>query len=179
MNEEVRKMRPSRVLAKLRNGEVAKCAKLNLADPRAAEIVAMCGFDCIWLCMEHVPNTLHDIENQVRAAKMHDVDTVVRVKRGSYSDLVYPLEMDAAGIMVPHVMSAEDAKKVAWYTRFHPVGRRPVDGGNADGAYCTIPFKSYIKQANEQRFVIAQIEGDRWIGIYRQWCGGKQAKNCK
>ncbi len=51
MNEEVRKMRPSRVLAKLRNGEVAKCAKLNLADPRAAEIAAMCGFDCIWVCM--------------------------------------------------------------------------------------------------------------------------------
>ena len=101
---------------------------------------------------------MHDIENQVRAAKVYDVDTVVRVKRGSYSDLICPLEMDAAGIMVPHVMSAEDAKKVAWNTRFHPVGRRPVDGGNADGAYCTIPFKSYIKQANEQRFVIAQIE---------------------
>ena len=67
-------------------------------------------------------------------------------------------EMDATGIMVPHVMSAEDAGKVAWYTRFHPIGRRPVDGGNADGAYCMIPFKSYIKQANERRFVIVQIE---------------------
>ena len=108
--------------------------------------------------MEHVPNTLQDIENQLRAAKIYDVDTVVRVKRGSYSDLICPLEIDATGIMVPHVMSAEDAMKVAWHTRFHPIGRRPVDGGNADGAYCTIPFKSYIKQANEQRFVIAQIE---------------------
>ncbi len=47
MNEEVKKMRPSRVLAKLRNGEVATCTKLNLADLRAAEIAAMCGLDCI------------------------------------------------------------------------------------------------------------------------------------
>ena len=151
-------MRPSRVLAKMRAGEVATCTKLNLADPRVAEIASLCGFDCIWPDMEHVPNTLHDMENIVRAAKMLDVDTVVRVKRGSYSDLICPLEMDAAGIMVPHIMSAEDARKVAWHTRFHPIGRRAADGGNADGAYCTIPFKSYITQANEQRFVIVQIE---------------------
>ena len=34
--------------------------------------------------------------------------------------------------MVPYVMSLEDAKNVVWMTRFHPIGRRPVDGGNAD-----------------------------------------------
>ena len=31
-------MRPSRVLAKLRSGRIASCVKLNLGDPRAAEI---------------------------------------------------------------------------------------------------------------------------------------------
>ena len=31
-------MRPSRVLRKLRAGKVATCTKLNLADPRVAEI---------------------------------------------------------------------------------------------------------------------------------------------
>ena len=158
MSETTPKMRPSRVLAKLRAGKVATCIKLNLADQRVAEIAGLCGFDCVWTDMEHVPNTLHDVENIVRAAKMLDVDTLVRVARGSYSDLIHPLEMDAAGIMVPHVMSAEDARKVAWYTRFHPVGRRPMDGGNSDGAYCMIPVDEYIKQANEQRFVIVQIE---------------------
>ena len=152
------KMRSSQVLAKLRAGEVVSCVKSNLADPRVVEIAALSGFDCVWVCMEHVPNTLHDVENQVRAAKMLDVDTVVRVPRGSYSDLIRPLEMDAAGIMVPHVMSAEDARQIVWQTRFHPVGRRPIDGGNADGAYCMIPGPEYIRQANEQRFVIVQIE---------------------
>ncbi len=158
MSEATLKMRPSRVLAKMRAGGVAICMKLNLADPRVAEIAGLCGFDCIWTDMEHVPNTLHDVENIIRAAKMLDMDTLVRVPRGSYSDLIHPLEMDAAGIMVPHVMSAEDAKKVAWYTRFHPIGRRPMDGGNSDGSYCMIPVDEYIKQANEQRFVIVQIE---------------------
>jgi 4-hydroxy-2-oxoheptanedioate aldolase len=89
---------------------------------------------------------------------MYNVDTLVRVKRGSYSDMIHPLEMDASGILVPHVMNADEARQIARTTRFHPVGRRPVDGGNADGAYCAIPLAEYMRQANERRFVGIQIE---------------------
>ena len=151
-------LRSSRVLAKLRAGQVASCIKLNLSDPRVAEVAARSGIDCIWPDREHCPNDLTEIENQIRAAKMYDVDTVVRVPRGSYSDMIWPLEMDAAGIMIPHCMSAADAKQIAWYTKFHPIGRRPVDGGNMDGAFCTVPMKQYLEHANRERFVIVQIE---------------------
>ena len=151
-------MRPSRVLRKLRAGEVALCFKLNLTDARAAEIAAMAGFDCIWPDLEHVPNDYRSLESQVWAAKTQDADVMVRVMRGSYSDYIRPLEMDAAGIMVPHLMSAEDARNVARTTRFRPLGRRPVDGGNADGAYCGVPFADYLAQANRERFVAVQIE---------------------
>jgi 4-hydroxy-2-oxoheptanedioate aldolase len=151
-------MRTSRVLRKLRAGKTASCFKLNLADPRAAEIAALCGIDCVWLDHEHVPNDRSVSENQIRAAKIHDVDAMVRVSRGSYSDLIHPLEMDASGIMVPHLMNLEDAKKVIWQTRFHPIGRRPVDGGNADGDYCMLSPDEYFRQANSERFVIVQIE---------------------
>lgn len=151
-------MRQSKVLNKLRSGQVASCVKINLADPRVVEIAAMCGFDCIWIDMEHVPTDWATIENQIRAAKIHNCDAMVRVARGSYSSHIQPLEADASGIMVPHVMNLEDAKKVVWQTRFHPVGRRAVDGGNADGAYCLVDFNDYIKTANHQRFLVVQIE---------------------
>ena len=156
--EEKIKMRPSRVLQRLRAGEVASCFKLNLADARAAEIAAMCGFDCLWADTEHIANDWSVVEKQIWAAKTYNVDVLVRVARGSYSDYIRPLELDAAGIMVPHIMSLEDAKNVVKMTRFHPIGRRPVDGGNADGAYCNIGFTEYIQQANEQRFIAVQIE---------------------
>lgn len=151
-------MRPSRVLAKLRAGHVVNCFKLNLADARAMEIAAMTGFDCLWTDMEHVANDWSVIEKGIWAAKSQNVDVMVRVARGGYSDYIRPLELDATGIMVPHVMSLADAKAVVRMTRFHPIGRRPVDGGNADGAYCRIEFTDYLKQANEQRFVVVQIE---------------------
>ncbi|MBO9608234.1 MAG: aldolase [Paenibacillaceae bacterium] len=151
-------MRPSRVLRKLRDGETAFCTKMNVADARAAEIAALSGFDCIWLDMEHVGNDWTTIEQMIMAAKMHDVDTIVRVPRGSYSDCIRPLELDAAGVMVPHVMSLEDARSVVRQTKFYPLGMRPLDGGSADGAYCMIDTPVYMEQANDQRFNILQIE---------------------
>jgi len=152
------RMRPSRVLAKLRAGKVAYCFQHNFTDPRSVDLAGLFNFDCHWLGMEHTSRDWAALEAQIYAAKSHGADTLVRVTRGSYSDYIKPLELDASGIMVPHVMSAADARQVVRWTRFHPIGRRPVDGGNADGAYCNMEFGEYIRQANEQRFVAIQIE---------------------
>lgn len=151
-------MRKSRVLRQMRNGKVATCTKLNLADPRAAEIAAMCGFDCIWIDLEHVPNSMASVEDAVRAAKISDVDVLTRISRGCYSNLIRPLEADSTGVMVPHLMSLKEAKEVVYYSKFHPIGRRPLDGGNADGKYCLVDGADYVKEANEERFTVVQIE---------------------
>ena len=151
-------VRESRVLRQLRAGKVATSIKTNMADPRIAELAAICGFDCVWTCMEHVPNDYYTIENIVRAAKTQDVDVLTRVAKGCYSDYVRPFECDSAGIMIPHVMSLEEAKKIVYFTKFHPIGRRPIDGGNSDGKFCMINADEYMQTANEQRFVVIQIE---------------------
>jgi 4-hydroxy-2-oxoheptanedioate aldolase len=151
-------MRQSRVLQKLRAGEVVNCFKLNLSCPRGADLAAAAEFDCIWVDLEHTATDWDTLEKQIYAAKSRDVDVMARCARGGYSDYIRCFELDAAGIMVPHIMNLEDAKKVVWMTRFHPVGRRPFDGGNADGVFCRVPPADYIKQANEQRFVVVQIE---------------------
>ena len=151
-------MRKSRVLRKIRSGEVAFCTKLNLSEPRVAEIAAMSGFDCIWLDNEHIPTDFSALENMIRSAKIYDCDVMTRVSRGSYSDLIRPLEADSAGIMVPHLMSLKEAKEIVYYTKFHPIGRRPLDGGNADGKFCLVDGADYIKEANEERFTCIQIE---------------------
>ncbi len=163
-------MRKSRVLRQMRNGKVATCIKVNLADPRNAEIAAMCGFDCVWTDMEHVPNNFSTIEETVRAAKIYDVDVLTRVSKGCYSDLVRPLEGDSTGIMVPHLMSLAEAKKVVYDTKFHPIGRRALDGGNADGKFCLVDPVDYIKEANEERFVVVQIEDPEPLAELEEIC---------
>lgn len=145
-------------LDKLRRGDVVFSFKSNLTCPHPVEIAAMCGFDCIWVCSEHGSVDASAMESQILAALGAGADIVVRVPRGSYSDLVRPLELNASGIMVPHVMSGADARKIAYNVRFHPVGRRAVDGGNRDGKFCLMPFHEYISFMNENRFVIVQVE---------------------
>jgi len=152
------KMRPSRVLRKIKNGEVALCTKLNSHDSIAYEIAAMNGFDCLWTCQEHGANDYSAINEQILASKIYDCDLLCRVPKGCYSNYIRPLELDATGIMIPHVMSLQEAEQIVQITRFHPVGKRPMDGGNADGKYCQIPFNDYLQQANEERFTVLQIE---------------------
>lgn len=151
-------LRANRMIQRMKAGIVARSTKLNTTNATVAEIAGMAGFDASWLCMEHCPNSLNDIQHCVRAAAAAGMDTIVRVPRGSYSDLIRPLELGASAIMIPHVMSAKEAQEIAWQTKFHPVGRRALDSGNADGAYCAVPLKQYMQHANEQTLVIAQIE---------------------
>ncbi len=145
------------MLEKLRSGQVVSCFKVNL-DAQATEIVGINGFDCVWIDREHLAGDWSSLKAHIWAAKAHDMDVLVRTTRGSYSDYIKPLEVDASGIMVPHIMDLDDAVSIVKMTRFQPVGRRALDGGNADGAYTMIDSKEYIKQANKERFVVLQIE---------------------
>lgn len=151
-------LRPSRVLKLLRDGQLPTVLKINLSDPRVIEIAGLTGIDAVWICMEHVPNDWTGIENQVRAGRVHNIDTLVRVARGSYSDYIRPLEAGATGIIVPHVASAPEARQIVEWVRFHPVGKRALDGGNIDGQFCLVPVADYMHHANTERVIILQIE---------------------
>jgi 4-hydroxy-2-oxoheptanedioate aldolase len=161
-------VRPSRLLKKLRAGQIPTCLKLNLADARVVELACLSGADSVWLCNEHVPNDWLNVENMIRAARVHDVDCIVRVSKGSYSDYVKPFEAGATGIMVPHVTTADEARKIVEMTRYQPLGRRPIDGGNIDGAFCMIPTVDYIAQCNAEQFLILQIESPEALANVEQ-----------
>lgn len=150
--------RRSRMLDKMRSGKPVISFKLNGSCHRHAEIAALAGFDAIWICREHVPTDWSTMEKQIMAANMHDIDTVVRVSKGCYSDYILPLEANATAIMIPHLMSLTEAKSIVRQTKFMPIGLRPWDGGNADGLYCRLADREYFEFVNHNRMVIVQIE---------------------
>ena len=152
------KIQTSRIKKLLREGHLPNVLKINLSEPRIIEIAGMCGLDAVWLCTEHVPNDWLSLEHQIRAARIHDIDTLVRVGRGSYSDYIRPFEAGATGIIVPHVNSEEEARQIVEWVRFHPTGKRALDGGNVDGNFCLMSATDYVEHSNEERLVILQIE---------------------
>jgi len=151
-------LRSSRIKRLLKDHKFASLIKSNLTDPRITELAGVCGFDGMWLCNEHVPTDWTTLEHTIRAARIHDMDTLVRVSKGGYSDYVRPLEAGATGIIVPHVESAEEAARIVSWTRFYPTGKRPLDGGCTDGLYCAVPQDEYLANSNNEKLVILQIE---------------------
>ena len=157
-------MRKSRVLEKLQKDEIVLCAKLNITHPWIVEMAGMAGYDCVWLCMEHCTPDYTSIENCIRAAKVYNIDAMVRVDKAGYSSVIKPLELDASGIMYPHCMDEEEARNVVKMTKFAPVGRRPIDGGNLDGRFCSIPAKEYDDLVSAQRNVCSKdVNSIAWI----------------
>jgi len=138
-------LRRSRTLELLRAGKTVFSAKMNTTDPRVVEIATMQGLPCIWVDMEHTANDYAVTEKQIYAAKVYVADMLVRVPRGAYSDYIRPLELDAAGIMVPHIMSVEDAKNVVHMARFHPLQSR----GSLTGVGSVIALRSFLHSAGK------------------------------
>jgi 4-hydroxy-2-oxoheptanedioate aldolase len=68
------------------------------------------------------------------------------------------LEAGATGIMYPRCDDAQEAKEVVKWAKFAPQGRRGSDLGNPDAPYCMMPLADYVKMANDQTFVLIQVE---------------------
>jgi 4-hydroxy-2-oxoheptanedioate aldolase len=67
-------------------------------------------------------------------------------------------EAGASGIMYPRCDSAEEACEVVKWAKFAPVGKRGFDGSGPDVPYLLTPMEQYLREANEQTFILIQLE---------------------
>jgi len=163
-------LKKSVILNKLRNNQLVNCLKLNVSNQAAFEIAAMSGIDSTWVCREHTASDWELVERQSVVAKLYDCDLIVRIEKGSYSDYIKPFELDATGIMIPHVGSGKEAEEIVRKTRFFPLGQRAWDGGNADGKYCAIGSAEYMEYSNNEKVVIVQIENPEGVEAIEEIC---------
>jgi 4-hydroxy-2-oxoheptanedioate aldolase len=160
-------MRPSKVKAKLRRNEPVLLTTLHLTDPSLYEMVSLMGFDGIWMDMEHHGYSLDRAMTLMRAARVGTADIMARPAKGEFMRMGRMLEAGAQGIMYPRCDDADEAREVVTWSKFAPLGRRGFDGGNPDMPYCFGSFEQYVKDANEQTFVVVQLEDERAIGNAR------------
>lgn len=151
-------MRKSKTLARLRAGEVVMCLKNNFVNADIVEMMGYLGIDVVWICNEHLGINPENLKNVIRAGRASDIDVMVRRPFGYYDDLIQPLEMGAAGLMIPHCVSADMAHRVVQAAKFQPLGRRGVDGVNGDSFFGMSSCREYMEFANRETFIMAQIE---------------------
>jgi 4-hydroxy-2-oxoheptanedioate aldolase len=151
-------MRPSKIKAKLRRGEPVLVTTIHYMDPSAYELASLMGFDGLWMDLEHHACSLETAAGLMRAARAGTADMLVRPAKGEYMRLGRILEAGAQGIMYPRCSNAAEAREVVKWAKFAPLGQRGIDTGNADTPYCSVPLDQYVREANEQTFLVVQLE---------------------
>ena len=128
---------------------------LSLPSPELAEIAADAGFDWLFLDMEHGSLETGDVLRMVQAAR-GPCACVVRVPEGREMWVKKALDAGAAGIIVPHVNSAEEAARAVHWAKYPPEGGRSVGFSRANryGAR----FQENVETANAETVVVAQVE---------------------
>jgi 4-hydroxy-2-oxoheptanedioate aldolase len=151
-------MRPSRIKAKLARNEPVLLVTLHLTDPSTFELTSLLGFDGIWMDLEHHGYSVETAMTLMRAARVGTAEVMVRPAKGEFMRLGRLLEAGAQGILYPRCDDAAEARQVVTWSKFAPLGKRGFDGGNPDMPYCSLPMADYLRAANEQTFVVIQIE---------------------
>jgi 2-dehydro-3-deoxyglucarate aldolase/4-hydroxy-2-oxoheptanedioate aldolase len=97
---------------RFRDGESVVGTWVSLSDPAVAEIGAELGFDFALVDTEHTPNSLETVIAMVRAVDAAEGSTraVVRVPWNDPVRIKRVLDIGVAGVMVPMVGSAEEAR---------------------------------------------------------------------
>jgi 4-hydroxy-2-oxoheptanedioate aldolase len=149
----------SRVLKKLRAGDFVKAAAISrVSDPWLTQVVGNIGYDLVWYDLEHRPYSIDTVNGQSLACRASGIDLMVRIVKGGYFSPMQALEFGANGLMIPHIRSAEEARQWVEWSRFPPVGKRGLDGAGADADFGLADTRAYLKHANEEAFLVFQIE---------------------
>ena len=151
-------MRNSVIKAKLAKNQPVLLTTLHFGDAQVFEMTSLMGWDGIWLDVEHRSHSLESVANFARAARVGSSDIMIRPAKGEFMRMGRILEIGATGIMYPRCDNAEEAKQVIRWSKFAPLGERGIDSGNPDNPFCMMPLAEYVKAANEQTFVVVQIE---------------------
>ena len=75
-------MRISHVRKKLKLRQPVLCTKIDTQDPVVVDMIGPIGFDCVWICREHIPLDGDRLAHLIQTAGMNDLDTAVRVPKG-------------------------------------------------------------------------------------------------
>lgn len=160
-------MRKSRVKRRWAQGQPVLATVAHFTDPQSAELIGLMGIDCLWIDLEHQPMSMGSLENMVRAARVGDMDVMARPAKGEFMRMARLLEAGASVIMYPRCESAEEAHQIVKHAKFPPLGERGFFSAAPDNPYCLTPMEDYLREANEETVLLAQIESPNAVKLAR------------
>lgn len=142
---------------KLQNGAVFG-PFMKTGDPAFVEAAGYAGCDFAILDMEHGPESLQNMQNNIRAAQVSGLLPIVRVSTLSEMAISQALDIGCAGVQIPQISTAEEAELAVRAAKYYPWGERGVCRFVRAAHYSAMERTAYFEEAN-RALVIIQIEG--------------------
>ena len=151
-------------IRKLRSGGLALGFGVHhLRTGAAGMIAAAAGHDWLFIDTEHGAFSQDDVAQICIAALPTGITPIVRVCAGALDEGTRALDNGAAGIIVPHVDTVDQARRIAAAFRYPPLGSRSWGGPPALFGY-KAPGNAEAQAAiNPEILVVAMIESPEGV----------------
>lgn len=149
--------RTSNFRSRVRNGERVVGTFLKTPSSIVAEVLGRTGLDVVCLDTEHAPFGRVEVDQCVAALRALDRPTLVRVPSDARSDIQNALDCGATGVLVPHVINADQAEAITRAAHFGD-GGRGYTGSSRAAEYSLKSLEDHLSDSSSQTTVIVQIE---------------------
>lgn len=144
---------------KLAAGNLVLCMGVRqIRSPDIALLAAECGFDALFVDMEHSSFTMESASVVCAGSLGTGVTPLVRPPSQAGDGISRALDTGAQGVVVPHVDDAAQARAVVQHARFAPLGKRSVMGPTAALGYRAMPQADVMQTLNAATLVIVMLE---------------------
>jgi len=127
-----------------------------------AELAGRCGFDWLWIDLEHGIGDVKDMSLQIQAVSDLEIAPIVRLPSNDAAMFKKALDLGAEGIMIPFVSTAAEAKAAAKAMKYAPEGIRGVAKFTRAAEFGQ-NFDKYFANANKELTLVVQIETEEGV----------------
>jgi len=116
----------------------------TIPSPLSVRLLAATGVDYVVIDLQHGGATEHDLPALTTAIALAGATPIGRVRHAHPADIGRALDLGCAGVIVPNVSSAAQARDAAGACRYPPAGYRSGGGALAGPAepFCIIMVES-------------------------------------
>lgn len=143
---------------RVRNGPAPLGCWLETYSPIVAEVVALAGYDCVLIDMEHGPGSYLDALPLLQAVQGRGCAALVRVPSNDPVAIKKTLDLGVAGLMIPAVDTPAQAEAAVRACRYPPRGARGMAATVVRASEYGFRWQKYAAEADEALLLMCQIE---------------------
>lgn len=143
-------------------GELLAGVWCNIGSSLTVEMAGLAGLDWILIDLEHGSGDHESLVHQLQAAAATRAAPLVRIAWNEAPRFKRVLDLGAAGVMVPYVSSADEARMAVAAMRYPPHGIRGVAKLNRASGFGE-RFDDYFVRANDELLTVVQIETEQAV----------------